>query len=181
MRRPSIALALAGLLSLLVAAVASAGGWAQVSTKSVPVDPPAGQETTINLTMLQHGRTPVSWPGLIVIATDAVSGKTVSAKAEATGATGSYVAKLVFPTEGQWTLSFVSNDLVMEGSVPLTVAPPVAAAPPAATSPNQPATAAPPIAPLVVVLLAVGAVLAIGGLGLRARGRSADTPASART
>jgi hypothetical protein len=180
MRHRSIALSVAVLASFVLASVALAGGWAQVSAKNVPVDPPAGEETTIDLGVLQHGVTPVSWPDLTVVATDATSGAVVRAEAKAKGTTGSYVATIVFPTAGDWKLTFDSVDLVMEGSVAMHVAPPIAAAPAGTPAEQAPAPAS-FVGPLLVVLLAVGAILVIGGLAMRGRGGSAGSRASART
>jgi hypothetical protein len=170
---------------LLVASVAVAGGWAQVSAEQPPADPPVGEETTIELEVLQHGVTPVSWPGLTVVATDAASGTVVRAAAEAVGPEGSYVAKIVFPSAGDWTLTFESAELEMAGSLPIRVAP-IAAAPgvgtPAATGP-----AGQGIGALLLALAALGAfaVLGAGALALRSRGARgaapAGTQASART
>lgn len=176
------AAALIAMLTLLVAATAAvAGGWAQVTAKNVPVDPPAGEETTISLSMLQHGQTPVSWPRLTVVATEKTSGATVSAQATATGPEGSYVVKLTFPSEGQWTLSFLSQDLVMEGSATVSVA--AVAAAPAAGSQAPSTKAFDAMLPLLAVLV-VFAALVIGVLGLRGRA-AREVPAggqvSART
>jgi hypothetical protein len=183
MRHRSIALPLAALASLALASVAVAGGWAQVTAKNVPVDPPAGAETTIEVDVLQHGVTPVSWPGLTVIATDATSGTVVRAEAQATGSAGSYVATIVFPSAGEWSLTFASTDLEMEGSVAMHVAPPVGAAPAGAGTPGEsaPVTPASDVLPLVLVLLVAAVILAIGGLALRSRGGSAGSRVSAGT
>jgi hypothetical protein len=175
MRHRSIALPLAVLASFAIASVVVAGGWAQVTATNVPVDPPVGEEATIEMDVLQHGITPVSWPGLTVIATDAASGTVVRADARAVGAAGSYVATIVFPSAGDWTLTFTSTDLVMEGSVSMRVAPPVAAAPGGAGTP------AADVLPLLLALLAAAVILVIGGAALQRRGGSAGARLSART
>ena len=174
MRHRTIAAVLAVLALLSIASVAAAGGWAQVTAKDMPADPPAGAETTIGLSMLQHGVTPVSWPRLTVIATNAASGAVVRAEAQATGPEGSYVVKITFPSAGQWSLTYESGDLDMEGSTPIRIAAPVAATPGA--------TQAFDVLPLLFAALAAVALLAIGsGLILRGRGAPAETPASVRT
>lgn len=179
MRHRSIALSVALLATFMVASVAASGGWAQVSATNVPVDPPVGQETTIGLNVLQHGVTPVSWPGITVVATEATSGAVIRAAATASGPEGSYVATLVFPTAGEWTLTFESKDLIMEGSAAMHVAAAAAAAP--ATG-SAPATApAFDVLPLLLALLAVGAVMVIGGVVLRNRGVAAGAGVSVRT
>lgn len=176
------ALPLAALALLAAASVAVAGGWAQVSALNLPPEPPVGQETTIELQVLQHGETPVSWPGLTVVATDAASGAVVRAVATATGPEGSYVAKIVFPSAGSWTLTFESTELEMAGSVPIRVA--AAAAAPGVGAPAETAPVAQGFGVLPIALGAL-AVLAglvvVGGLALRNRGPRSDAPVSART
>ena len=176
MRHRLLALTLAALAVLAFASVAVAGGWALVKAENPPVDPPAGEETTIQLTMLQHGKTPVSWPGLTVIATDANTGAVVRAEAVAKGPEGSYVATFVFPTAGAWNLTFESNDLLMEGSVAMNIAPAVAAAIPATS-----AASAIDVLPIVLVLLAGVGALLIAGQILRSRDVSRDPRVSAGT
>jgi hypothetical protein len=177
MRHRSIALPLAVLAMFVATSVAVAGGWAQVKAENIPVDPPAGEATTINLNVLQHGVTPVSWPGLTVVATDATSGAVVRVAATASGPTGSYVARIVFPSAGQWTLAYDSADLDMEGKTTMRVAPPLAAAGGA----GAPAAQALDVLPLALALLAAFAVLAVAGLAVRRRGAPAGTRVSART
>ena len=178
MRSRSIALPLGLLASLLAASVAVAGGWAQVTGTNVPVDPQAGEEATVDFNVLQHGMTPVSWPGLTVIATDAKSGAVVRADAQAKGPEGSYVATIVFPSAGEWSLTFESADLHMEGSVAVHVMPPVAAAQAGAAASSA---AAFDVLPLVLVLLAAAVALIVAGQVLRSRGASGDARVSAGT
>ncbi len=185
MRHRSIAAVLAALASLAIASTAIAGGWAQVTAQNPPVDPPVGQETTINLEVLQHGETPVSWPDLSVIATNKATGDTVRVKAQAQGPAGSYVATITFPSAGAWTLTFDSTDLMMEGWVPLQIAAGVGAAPAGAGTQNgAPAGQAgsgTDVSMLLVLLFALAVGFAVAGLGLLGRRSSTETPASART
>jgi hypothetical protein len=178
MRHPLIALPLAALAGLVLASVALAGGSAQVTVESGPVDPVAGDETTIDLRVLQHGVTPVSWPTLTVVATDASSGAVVRTEAEAEGPEGSYVAAITFPSAGEWTLTFDSAELEMAGSVSLNVAPAVAAVQPGASA--QAASTFDGM-PLLLLLVAAAVALAIVGLAVRSRGGAGDAPVSART
>ena len=177
MRHRFVAPLLAAIASLALASVALAGGWAQVTVKDAPVDPPAGGETTINLDVLQHGVTPVSWPGLTVVGTDATSGAVVRAEAHAKGPEGSYVATIVFPTAGEWTLTFDSAELDMQGSVALSVAPAVAAA---GLNAAAPAASTFDAMPLLLLLVAATVALAIAGLVVR-NGRAGATRVSVRT
>jgi len=177
MRQPLIALPLAALASLALASVAVAGGWAQVTVTDVPTDPPAGGGTPIELRVLQHGVTPVSWPTLTVVATDATSDAVVRTEAEATGPEGSYVATIVFPSAGEWTLTFESAELEMAGSVAISVAPLIAAVQPGATAPAPSAFDA---TPLLLVIVAAAIALAIAGLALRSRGVEGDRRVSVK-
>jgi hypothetical protein len=175
---PFVAAILAVTAMLLAASVAVAGGWAQVTAKTVPVDPPAGEETSISLSMLQHGKTPVSWPKLTVIATDKISGAVVSAQATASGPEGTYIVKLTFPTAGDWTLSYSSPDLMMEGTAAVKVAAPVAA--PAVTTPATEATPAFDVMPLIAAL-SILVVLGVAWLLTHGRSTPAGSQVSART
>jgi hypothetical protein len=126
--RRFIALPLAVLASIAFAASVLAGGWATVTVSDPPAEPTAGSTTTLDLTVLQHGVTPVSWLAITVVATNAETGATVAGPAKASGATGHYTVSLTFPTEGSWTIAYASNDLLMEGGQELAVAPAVVAA-----------------------------------------------------
>jgi hypothetical protein len=134
-RRPFVALLVAMVASLVMTSAAVAGGWATVTLADPPAEPTAGGETTLGLTVLQHGETPVSWPRITVVATDAATGATIRAEAQPTaGQTGRYTATLTFPTGGSWTLAYESADLIMDGTATLAVAASAAAAPAAASA-----------------------------------------------
>jgi hypothetical protein len=179
MRHRLIAPLLAALAILALASITLAGGWAEVTVKDAPVGPPAGGQTTLNLNVLQHGVTPVSWPNLTVIATDAESGAIVRTQAQAKGPEGSYVATIVFPNAGEWTLTFDSPELDMTGSsVAMNVAPAAVAAG---------VTAAAPVAstfdptPLLLLLIAAAVALVIVALAMRNRGKSTGERVTVRT
>jgi hypothetical protein len=180
MRHRFIALPIAAFAILALASLTLGGGWAQVTAKEAPVDPPAGGETTINLSVLQHGVTPVSWPRLTVIATDAISGTVVRTDAKAKGPTGAYVASIIFPSAGEWTLTFDSPELVMEGSIAMNVAPVLAAAQTAVATSAAASTF--DVVPLLLLLLVAAAIaLAIAGLVLRNGRESGAKKVLART
>jgi hypothetical protein len=171
MRDRLAAIPLAAVAILALASVAFAGGWAQVTVKDAPIDPPAGGGTPIEMTVLQHGVTAVSWPGLTVVATDSTSGAVVRTAAQAKGPTGTYLATIVFPNAGDWTLTFESPDLEMAGTVAMSVAPTVVALPAAAA----PATATVDYLPLVLIV-AAALLLGISSLALTGRARDARVP-----
>ena len=96
------------LLALVVAVVAvpaaSAGGWATVGLSSLP---PSGlepnQKWPVDITVLQHGQTPLAGVTPIVRVRDD-GGKVVqSFTAEPTGKTGVYHAKVTFPGSGTYS------------------------------------------------------------------------------
>jgi hypothetical protein len=167
MRRRSVAIPIALLAGLLLSGGAIAGGWATVALTEVHDDPPAGAGTSGEFDVRQHGDTAFSWPSLTVIATNDSTGDSFRAPATAEGPTGRYVATLTFPTEGEWTLTFDSKDLIMEGTARLQVAAAVAPQAPAA-APLPSATPAPGpaaigLAALVIAAIVVGTALAIRG------------------
>jgi hypothetical protein len=189
MRHRFLALPLAGLAVLTIVSAVMAGGWADVSVSNSPTDPSSGGGgTPIELRVLQHGVTPVSWPNLSVIATDA-AGDIFRTKATAKGPAGTYVATLVFPKAGDWTLTFDSPELIMGGAVTMSVAPGVVAAPPVAQPPvvepvAQPAAVTPTPAPapasfdaMLVAVPLIAAIVVLAGLGLLMR-RSGASAAS---
>jgi hypothetical protein len=96
------------LLVLAVAAVAapaaSAGGWATVGLDSLPPSGlEANQDWPVDITVLQHGQTPLAGVTPIVRIRDD-GGKVVrSFTAAPTGKTGVYHAVVTFPGEGTYS------------------------------------------------------------------------------
>jgi hypothetical protein len=109
MRRPL--LLLAALSALVLVGTAAAGGWATVKLSSFPQGLSAGEAWVVDITVLQHGRTPLE--GLKPTVTirkvgprplSAVSkaGPTRTFAARPTAGNGVYRARVVFPTAGTW-------------------------------------------------------------------------------
>jgi hypothetical protein len=96
------------LLVLAVAAIAvpaaSAGGWATVGLSSLPpAGLPANQDWPVDITVLQHGQTPLAGVTPVVRIRDD-GGKVVkSFTAAPTGKTGVYHAVVTFPGEGTYS------------------------------------------------------------------------------
>jgi hypothetical protein len=94
------------LCSLLAAAVlpaslASAGGWATAGVGPPPDGMSGGDTWNAQITILQHGVTPlVGVKPTLTIRND--SGKAVTFPARPTGKPGVYVAKVKFPSNGNW-------------------------------------------------------------------------------
>ncbi len=154
--RRLLAIPLALAASLALATAVLAGGWATVAMTDPPTEPTAGGETVIGLTVLQHGVTPVSWPAITVFARDTKSGGTISGDALASGAAGHYTVSLTFPAAGDWSLTYVSDDLVMEGSATFAVGDPAVVAGSSAASAE--------VVPVIglVALVAIFLSLAVG-------------------
>ena len=104
--------------------------------------------------------TPINWIGLTVVATNADTGETVSTTAKPIRQ-GEYQATLTFPSAGDWSLAFTSNDLMVEGTGALAIA--VGAPAPIAGGASQAASSAPVIilGLLVVGFLATFAIMVI--------------------
>ncbi len=96
------------LLVLAVAAVAvpaaSAGGWATVGLSSLPpAGLPANQDWPVDITVLQHGETPLAGVTPVVRIRDD-GGKVVNSfTATPTGRPGVYHATVRFPAEGSYS------------------------------------------------------------------------------
>ena len=96
------------LLVLAVAAVAvpaaSAGGWATVGLSSLPPsDLAANQSWPVDITVLQHGRTPLAGVTPVVRIRNGKGRVVKSFTAQPTGKTGVYHAVVSFPWEGTFS------------------------------------------------------------------------------
>jgi hypothetical protein len=91
--------------ALIASSAASAGGWATVGLDPLPDGVAPGDTWNTNMTILQHGRTPLT--GLsptITIMLDDETGLTETFVATETDAPGVYRASVVFPEAGPWRL-----------------------------------------------------------------------------
>jgi hypothetical protein len=98
MRKLLIGLA---LVALALPTSALAGGWATVGVTPPPDDMGPGQTWNAELKVLQHGVTPLEGIQPIVMISNGSSDKAFPAKP--TDEPGVYVAKVVFPTAGEWS------------------------------------------------------------------------------
>jgi hypothetical protein len=105
MSRSTLVAATALAAALLAPATALAGGWATVGLSSLPDGTRPGEEWAVDLTVLQHGRTPLEGvqPRVIVKAESGREEETFTA--EPTGRSGVYRASVVFPSAGDWAYS----------------------------------------------------------------------------
>jgi hypothetical protein len=94
---PGMRLFLAVLFLLVAAPAAQAGGFATVGLSSTPGD----REWTVDITVLQHGVTPLEGVTPHVDITAGATTRTFAARP--TGTPGVYRADVVFPHGGRWT------------------------------------------------------------------------------
>jgi hypothetical protein len=153
--RPLLLALCAAALALPASAIA--GGWATVELSSTPTALQPGDTWDVELTLLQHGRTPLDGIVPKVITIGPGGGKTFPASP--TGRPGVYRASVVFDAPGRWTYE-VDDDFSQTHSYP-----PVLVGGPA-PKPVAPQTAGtsedgPPWAPIGAGL-AVGLLVAAG-------------------
>ena len=99
------------LLFLALAATAFGGGWATVGMSSTPEGTKPGDPWVVDMTILQHGRTPLQDlnPTLTIVNGDAR--QTFNAKE--TAEPGVYRVSVTFPSSGLW--SYEVNDGFISG------------------------------------------------------------------
>jgi hypothetical protein len=91
--------------ALAAPAAASAGGWATVGFDPPPEGLAPGEPWQVDLTILQHGRTPLEGVHPRVIVQSEDGGQRSAFPARATGEPGVYRATVVFESAGTWTLA----------------------------------------------------------------------------
>jgi hypothetical protein len=117
-----------GLL-LVFAPAARAGGWATVGLSSTPDATAAGKAWVVDITVLQHGRTPLTDVKPVVMISSGAEHQDFAARP--TGKPGVYRASVVFPSAGRWEYQiddgFISQQphtypAVQIGATPATAA-----------------------------------------------------------
>jgi hypothetical protein len=93
--------------ALALPATAGAGGWATIGFAPLPDDVQPGQSWKPELTILQHGVTPLD--GLSPTITITGAEEDVVFTATPTGEPGKYVANVVFPSAGSWGIAIDSS------------------------------------------------------------------------
>ena len=163
-------------LAILVAAPASAGGWATilVDREASGSVGHAGEPVAVVFTVLQHGVTPIDTEAATVVATDLATGGEVRVVATADGAAGRYRATLILPTEGTWRWQVELGGLVANSQFQdVAIAP--ALVPPGIRE-ERPGPGGVDLGPALFVGIA-GGLLAAGIFVLLARrGREPDAP-----
>ena len=100
MKRLLISLA---LVALVVPASALGGGWATAGLSPPDGGVGAGDTWNAEVTILQHGMTPLSGVSPTVTIRNKANGASKTFAAKPTDEPGVYLAKVVFPSEGKWT------------------------------------------------------------------------------
>ena len=165
---PGMRLLLAVLILLLAAPAAHAGGFATVGLDSTP----AGTDWSVQITVLQHGRTPLQG---VTPRVDIRQGATErSFEARPTGTPGVYRADVRFPSGGRWEYSVRDGftDVSPHTFPPVTIDGPAAA-------PAVPAAGAVDDGGVDLALLLAGIVLLLAApvLLLLPRARRGPEPA----
>lgn len=95
-------IALIAVAALALSGTAAGGGWATVGLSSLPTGVDADETWNVELTVLQHGKTPLAGvkPTLTIRNLDTGQKKTFAAKP--TDRVGVYAVKVVFPSGGTW-------------------------------------------------------------------------------
>jgi hypothetical protein len=101
-------IALATLVAaLVVPTTAGAGGWATIGFAPLPDEVEPGQTWKPQLTILQHGVTPLDGLTPTITITGAEGAEVFTATP--TGEPGKYVANVVFPSAGSWAVAIDSS------------------------------------------------------------------------
>jgi hypothetical protein len=112
------------LAAVLVPAAAHAGGWATVKLSSTPTGVEAGTPWIVNLTVLQHGVTPLAGVSPEVRIVQGTLHRSFTARP--TGRTGVYRARVVFPRAGVWRWSIWDGFTRSHTYAPVRIASPAA-------------------------------------------------------
>jgi hypothetical protein len=162
MSRSTLVAAAALAAALIAPATSLAGGWATVGLSSLPEGTRPGEEWVVDVTVLQHGRTPLEGVEPRVLVRAAEGGAEETFAASPTERPGVYRARVVFPSAGEWAYSVDDGfSQVHElGSVRIG-ARGTAAAPAAAVTP-RPAAGPPDSGEGVTLAAALGIALGAG-------------------
>lgn len=155
----------------VLAPAASAGGWATVQLSAVPSDGlRAGTAMGIDISVLQHGRTPLAGVTPVFQILDPSSGEVVRAvKGRPTGQPGVYHVDVAFPREGTFAYQVYDGFEQYGGAQTHTYAPVEIAAPDSSGLPTWVGVA------LVALALLIVAAVAAAVLGSRQRSAPATS------
>lgn len=144
--------------ALALTGVAQAGGWATVGFSPLPDGTAVGETWSPEITVLQHGQTPLGGLSPVVTIRKDAADEERSYTAAETAETGVYRANVVFPSGGDWRV-VVESGFWGEGSTvtygPVTIGSPTAVGPGSF-----------PTVPIAAVALLLGLV-ALAALAIR--------------
>lgn len=103
MRKVVMLAAVAATLAL--AGPAHAGCWATAGISPLPTAVEAGKVWTVDVTVLQHGRTPMPDAMPAVVITNSKTGASQTIAAKPTNTVGVYRADVTFPSGGSWDVA----------------------------------------------------------------------------
>lgn len=162
--------------AFLWTAAASAGGWATVAMSSHPSKAKPGKPWVVDLTVLQHGRTPLEGVRPIFMIRNTKTGAERDFPAKATGKAGVYRATVVFARAGTWEYEIDDGFSQVHTYAPVTLGKPAVARPeaPKADAALKPEVVAPEVSPaaggagssalVALVAVAVAFALAAGAM-----------------
>jgi hypothetical protein len=174
MNRITLFAATALAVALIAPTTSLAGGWATVGLSSVPDGVQPREAWVVDLTVLQHGRTPLEGvePRVLIRGADGAEKGFVAKPTERAGV---YRARVVFPSAGRWTY-LVDDDFsqVHElGSVRIGAGDDqaAAAARPTTATPSDPGNGV-TLAGAIGIALGAGVLAALFTAALRRRGEA---------
>jgi hypothetical protein len=172
-RRLALAFTTALALALLIAMPAAAGGWASVSIHEGTPTEDGG--SSVGITLLQHGETPVSWGEVGITAVNAGTGERISVSGSPLLSDGQWTTWIQLPA-GTWSLAVTHPDLAVtgsEGELSLTIGEAAGTAPAASGASVFPALGLSLGAVLLLTMVAAGGYVLL-------RRRAAGVPVAAR-
>ena len=107
-RRLTLASTCALTLALLIALPVAAGGWASVSLRQGTPTEDGG--STVGVTLLQHGVTPVDWGQVGIVAVNVGTGERLSFTGTPRLSDGQWTTWIELPA-GSWNLAVTHQDL----------------------------------------------------------------------
>lgn len=175
MIRITLVVAAALAAALIAPATTLAGGWATVGLSSLPDGARSGEAWVVDVTVLQHGRTPLERVEPKVLIATGIGGTEQAFAAKPTQKAGVYRARVVFPSAGRWTYSVDDDFSQVHELGAVRVA---AAGEGAIAAPAQPKPAAGPpdsgdgvtLAAALGIALGAGLVAGLFTMALRRRG-----------
>ena len=173
MNRTTLFAATALAAALIAPATSLAGGWATVGLSSLPEGTQPREVWMVDLTLLQHGRTPLEGVEPRVLIREGPSGDEKAFPAKPTERPGVYRAHVAFPSAGRWTYA-VDDDFSQVhqlGSVRIGAGGASATAParPTSTAPSDPGDGV-TLAGALGIAFGAGLLAALFTAALRRRG-----------